>query len=145
MKVLICVGLMGLVVGGGLFWFVQKTAVLHADFDRCIATGTPLVGAIEAFREKKGRLPAGLDELVPEFMPALPRPADFGNCRRIIYQTFDEQGVPVTGPGGRSYRIDLDVSRLERVWYRSDGSYDEKRDSWGAGFEVRSGWAWTRD
>jgi len=46
--------------------------VQEAALRRTIERGTPLVAAIEAFNTKTGHYPLLLEELVPEYLPAIP-------------------------------------------------------------------------
>ena len=63
----------------GFVWIAIIVAMLYL-FDRCTspvddleATGKSLVVAVEAFNAKNGRYPPSLDELVPQYLPELPK------------------------------------------------------------------------
>jgi hypothetical protein len=69
--------------------------------------------AIRSYQMQHGKLPATLDDLVPEFLPALP--ADTPGGGRIVYRkTDDGYRIYCTGPDG-----DDDGGR---IW--SDASLD---------------------
>jgi hypothetical protein len=62
----------GLLLGGAL----TAAAVLlphRAASDRARKNADALIAACRAFQAKQGRLPARLEELVPDFLPELPR------------------------------------------------------------------------
>jgi hypothetical protein len=63
----------------GLAWLAAIVAMIYL-FDRCTApvddleaAGKQIVVAVEAFNAKNGRYPMSLDELVPKYLPELPK------------------------------------------------------------------------
>ena len=102
----------------GFVWIAIIVALFYL-FDRCTspvddleATGKSLVVAIEAFKAKNGRCPPSLDELVPQYLPELPKA---GKYFVIDY---------VVGPDGERCWLGYQVHR-DRIM-----EYDSRTREW---------------
>ena len=102
-----------------------------AVFKAITVRGRPLVAAIKQFQAKNGALPGGLDELVPDFIPAIP---DTGVGAYPKYE-FIRKPDPVKY-GGNPWVLFVNVSTddlmQDLLIFFPDGNYPANRPGHGA-------------
>ena len=82
-----------------------------------MSTAQPIIAAVSTFEKKNGHLPAKLEELVPDYLPAIPQP-NWGTNHWIY--------VPADNP---SYGYTLKIKYWEKG-YETAFYYNYKDDWW---------------
>jgi len=100
-------------VGGVLGGAVLLVTVLRpnrAGSDRARKNAEQIIAASRAFQQKHGRLPATLEELVPEFLPSVPPAKYSGPHFGFVYDAGPDSGRHVLSwtehiPFGRPFYV----------------------------------------
>jgi hypothetical protein len=139
-----------LLCGFAAFLLLSKpTWALRMWFVRQLASRTqPLIAALEAFKEDRGRYPPSLEALVPNYLARVPGTGMMGDpdFRYTRVDPADELGG---GPGDPAPGYHLSVGctwaflQLDSMHYRPSRDYPER--GWGGTIEEIDGWAYVHE
>ncbi|WP_224362860.1 hypothetical protein [Hyalangium versicolor] len=98
------------VASGSVWLLATLLRSTRAGRERAQKNAEQIVAACRAFERKHGRLPTTLEELVPEFLPALPKALYDGPHFGFVYDVTPEPPRHVLGwtdriPFGRPYYV----------------------------------------
>jgi len=97
-------------------WALISLSLMSVRVDNWLARGRAeiVIAAVERFRQEHGRFPEDLDELVPTYLPAIPRakPFTLGHFGEFWYM-----GAPADHPELEPFLTYTDVPPFGRVDY----------------------------
>jgi hypothetical protein len=99
-----------------------------------------LISAIQEFEQKRGGPPLTLAELVPDFLPAMPK------TRMAAYPEYEYAPEPGPCPNDNRWHIKVDageVLKWDFFFFCPKGTYTE--EGWGGYNEVRGDWAYLHE
>ncbi len=126
-------------------WFGASTQQSDLDIRRVIGAGNHLVSAIERYKNDNGEYPAGLAELVPAYLPTIPK-TGLTSQRQFYYMRrgSSENGWSLEASLTKSLMGDepfvVTVMLIPRgtIVYRPSGNYTDIEVT-----EALCGWAFT--
>jgi hypothetical protein len=109
-------------------------------YDLLGSRSVPLVAAIQAFERERGEPPLQLDDLVPEFLPAIPK------TRMAAYPDYEYAPEPGPCPNDNRWHLKVDageVLKWDFYFFCPRKNYTES--GWGGYNEVRGDWAYLHE
>jgi len=129
------------VISTCFFAFISLTAGLVVSrqvrmhgFTQMACRTKPLIAAIEKFEKAKGHAPDKLSELVPKFLPSVPK-TGIGAYPDFLYKRFNDE----TDPWELSVLCSVGLLNFDEFYYRPSKKYVSRLGGW---IEPAGDWAY---